>query len=214
MWNKEERQRSFAEQEVYAGRGSNQRLAKLVGLLDWGAIERQLREVYAAEEGRPAYRPVQMFKALLLQQWYQLSDPGLEEALLDRFSFRRFVGLGLKQRVPDHSTLSRFRAQLSARGLGERLMAEVNRQLERKRLILKQGTIVDATVVAAAVNPLAGPKGTVAPDTGAGQDPDAQWSTRKDRGQRHYHFGYKAHVESGRGLGPGAQGDSDRGQDQ
>ena len=69
-------------------------------MLDWDAIERQLREVYAAGEGRPAYRPLQMFKALLLQQWYQLSDPGLEEALLDRFSFRRFVGLGLKQRVP------------------------------------------------------------------------------------------------------------------
>ena len=202
MWNKEERQQSFAEQEVYASMGSNPRLEKLAGLLDWGAIERQLREVYAAGEGRPAYRPLLMFKAMLLQQWYQLSDPGLEEALLDRFSFRRFVGLGFRQRVPDHSTLSRFRAQLSRRGLGERLMAEVNRQLEAKQLILKHGTIVDATVVAAAVNPPAGPKGTVAPGTGAAQDPDAQWSTRKDGGQRHYHFGYKVHVgvDAGSGL--------------
>ena len=96
----------------------------------------------------------------------------------------------------------RARSRPSRRGLGERLMAEVNRQLEAKQLILKHGTIVDATVVAAAVNPPAGPKGTVAPGTGAAQDPDAQWSTRKDGGQRHYHFGYKAHVgvDAGSGL--------------
>ena len=202
MWNKEERQQSFAEREIYASMGGNQRLEKLAGLLDWGAIERQLCEVYAAGEGRPAYRPLLMFKALVLQQWYQLSDPGLEEALLDRFSFRRFVGLGLKQQVPDHSTISRFRAQLSRRGLGERLMAEVNRQLDAQHLILKHGTIVDATVVTAAVNPPAGPKGTVAPGTGAAQDPDAQWSTRKDGAKRNYHFGYKAHVgvDAGSGL--------------
>ena len=58
MWNEEERQQSFAEQEVYASIGSNQRLEKIAGLLDWDAIERQLREVYAAGEGRPAYRPL------------------------------------------------------------------------------------------------------------------------------------------------------------
>jgi transposase len=85
-------------------------------LLDWGTIERQLDKVYAASEGRPAYRPLVMLKALLLQQWYQLSDPGLEEALLDRFGFRRFVGVGLRQQVPDHSTMSRFRAQLARAG--------------------------------------------------------------------------------------------------
>lgn len=202
MWSKEERQGSFAEHEIYGGEGGNRRLEKLAGLLDWGAIERQLGEVYAASEGRPAYRPLQMFKALVLQQWYQLSDPGLEEALLDRFSFRRFVGLRYKQRVPDHSTISRFRAQLSRRGLGEQLMAEVNRQLSAQGLILKQGTIIDATVVQAAVNPPSGPKGTVSPGTKAPQDSDAEWSTRKDGSKRHYHFGYKAHVgvDAGSGL--------------
>src|SRR5260370_5102169 len=202
MWRKDTRQRSFAEQSIVGGNGCNARLKGIAELLDWGALERELTAVYAAGEGRPAYRPLLMFKALLLQQWYQLSDPGLEEALLDRFSFRRFVGLGLKQQVPDHSTISRFRAQLSGRGLGERLMAEVNRQLEAQHLILKHGTIVDATVVTAAGNPPAPPQGTVAPGTGAAQDPDAQWSTRKDGGQRHYHFGYKAHVgvDAGSGL--------------
>ncbi len=202
MWCEEERQRSFAEQEIYGSGGGNRRLLEIAKLLDWRAIERQLGGVYAAGEGRPAYRPLLMLKALLLQQWYQLSDPALEDALLDRFSFRSFVGLGLKQRVPDHSTISRFRAQLSRGGLGERLMAEVNRQLSAQGLILKQGTIIDATVVRAAVNPPSGPKGTVAPGTKAPQDPDAEWSTRKDGSVRHYYFGYKAHVavDGGSGL--------------
>jgi len=202
MWRKEARQRSFAEQSVVGGGGRNARLERLAGLVEWRALERELAGVYAASEGRPAYRPLLLFKALLLQQWYQLSDPGLEEALYDRLSFRRFVGLGLEQAVPDHSTLSRFRAQLTVRGLGERLFEAINRQLAERGLILKRGTILDATVVTAAVNPPAGPKGVVAPGSSAPQDPDAQWSTRKDGVRRAYHFGYKAHlgVDLGSGL--------------
>jgi hypothetical protein len=65
---------------------------------------------------------VLLLKCLLLQQWYWLSDPVLEEALLDRLSFRRFVGLALADPVPDHSTLSRFRGELVRRGLAERLL--------------------------------------------------------------------------------------------
>jgi IS5 family transposase len=195
MWRAEQQQRSFAEQSIVGGSGRNAQLARIDGLLEWGAIERELAQLHAAKEGRPAYRPLLLFKALLLQQWYQLSDPGLEEALYDRLSFRRFVGLGLAEEVPDHSTLSRFRAQLAARGWGERLLAALNRQLEQRGLLLKRGTLLDATVVAAAVKPPAGPKGVVAPGQGAPQDPDAQWSTQKDAvGARRYRFGYKAHV--------------------
>ncbi len=192
----------FREQSVVGGNGRNARLERLAGLLEWGRLERELAAVYAAGEGRPAYRPLLLFKALLLQQWYQLSDPGLEEALYDRLSFRRFVGLGLEEAVPDHSTLSRFRAQLAARGLGERLFEAINRQLAARGLMLKRGTILDATVVAAAVNAPAGPRGAVAPGEGAPQDPDAQWSTRKDGVRSSYHFGYKAHVgvDVGSGL--------------
>jgi transposase, IS5 family len=202
MWRKENRQRSFAEQSIVGGNGCNGRLKGIAELLDWGAVERELTAVYAAGEGRPAYRPLVMFKALLLQQWYQLSDPGLEEALVDRLSFRRFIGLGLEEAVPDHSTLSRFRSHLAARGLGERLLEALNRQLEERGLMLKRGTLLDATVVAAAVKPPAGPKGSVAPGQGAPQDPDAEWSTRKDGVKRDYHFGYKAHlgVDLGSGL--------------
>ncbi len=86
--------------------------------------------IYAAPTGRPSYPPLLMVKALLLQQWYSLSDPGLEEALADRRSFRRFVGLALDQPVPDHATLWRFRQQLAARDLAGELFAAVERQLD------------------------------------------------------------------------------------
>jgi transposase, IS5 family len=203
MWRKEHWQRSFAEQCIVGGDGRNARLARIAELIEWRALERELAQVYAAREGRAAYRPLVMFKALLQQQWYQLSDPGLEEALVDRLSFRRFIGLGLEEPVPDHSTLSRFRSRLAACGLGERLLAALNAQLERQGLLLKRGTLLDATVVTAAVTPPAGPKGVVVPGQGAPQDPDAQWSTQQNaRGARTYRFGYKAHlgVDLGSGL--------------
>lgn len=66
MWRKETRQRSFAEQSIVGGNGCNARLKGIAELLDWGALERELAAVYAAGEGRPAYRPLVMFKALLL----------------------------------------------------------------------------------------------------------------------------------------------------
>ena len=68
---------------------------------------------YDAVEGRPSYPPLMMVKVLLLEQWYNLSDPQMEEALWDRISFRRFVGLGLGDDTPDYTTISRFRAELA-----------------------------------------------------------------------------------------------------
>jgi IS5 family transposase len=136
-----------------------------------------------------------MVKVVLLQQWYGLSDPRLEEALSDTLSWRRFAGLGLNEGTPDHSTISRFRAALRRAALDAALFAEVARQLEAQGLILKQGTLMDATLVAAQARrpPL---------DQGAGAkspgDADADW-TRK--GGKSY-FGYKAHVavDAGSGL--------------
>jgi transposase, IS5 family len=75
--------------------------------------------------------------------------PGLEEALSDRLSLRRSVGLALADPVPDHSTLSRFRAELGRRGLAEQLLAELNRQLDARGLIVKTGTLIDASLVEA-----------------------------------------------------------------
>ena len=142
-------QLSLADGLVEGGAGRNRQLEKIAALVDWAAFERLLGEVYAAPVGRPSYGPVVLLRCLLLQQWYRLSDPGLEEALSDRLSFRRFVGLALADPVPDHSTLSRFRSELGGRDLAEPLLAELNRQLDAKGLMVKTGTLIDASLVAA-----------------------------------------------------------------
>src|SRR5215213_8927881 len=107
-------------------------LEQIAGVLDWGSLAALMCAVQAAPTGRPGYGPLVLLRCVLLQQWYGLSDPALEEALNDRLSFRHFVGLSLSDPVPDHSTLSRFRKVLVEQHLGERLLAEVNRQLEAK----------------------------------------------------------------------------------
>ena len=112
-------QDSFIEALLPAGFGRNERLERIGGLIDWAPIGRLVAMVRPGETGRPPYDPLAMFKALLLAQWYGLSDPGLEEALLDRVSFRRFCGLALDAATPDETTLCRFRNGLKAAGLGE-----------------------------------------------------------------------------------------------
>jgi IS5 family transposase len=190
MWREERKQMSIADTMVARRKGQNERLERIGGLLNWGRIEQLLSAVYAAGEGRPAYRPLVMLRALLLQQWYSLSDPELEEALSDRLSFRRFVGLSLEEEVPDHSTLSRYRSKLVERGLGAQVFAEVNRQLERRGLMVKRGTLIDASLVEASVKPPRDAEST--PGQGSALDPDADWTRRKGGGGSH--FGYKAHV--------------------
>src|SRR3546814_20521910 len=88
-----------------------------------------------------------MFKVLLLQRWYDLSDPAMEEALFDRLSFRRFAGLALEDDTPDHATIFRFREQLTRRRLLAPLLAELTRQLAGKGPLLKHGTPIDATPI-------------------------------------------------------------------
>lgn len=197
MRREEHRQMSIADTMVARRKGQNERLERISKLLNWGRIEQLLGAIYAAGQGRPAYPPLVMLRALMLQQWYSLSDPGLEEALCDRLSFRRFVGLSLEEAVPDHSTLSRFRQQLAQRGLSEQVFAEVNRQLERRGLMVKRGTLIDASLIAASVKPPRDAAST--PGEGSALDPDADWTYRKGGGGSH--FGYKAHVAVDQGSG-------------
>lgn len=165
--------------------GRNVRLERIGAAFDWDAVDGIVSTIYGSRTGRPAWSPLMLVKALLLQQWYGLSDPGLEEALDDRLSFRRFVGLGLDEGSPDHSTVSRFRKALRDRGLDKRLFEEVERQLSHRGLLVKTGTLMDATLVEAAVKKPGGAAGSR-----SATDPDADW-TRK--GGKTY-FGYKAHL--------------------
>lgn len=151
-------------------------LTDVDALIDWSPVAAVLGGIYASPKGRPSYPLLLMFKILLLQQWYGLSDPGMEEAVADRISFRRFVGLGLGDAVPDHTTICRFRAQVGGRM--EALMTTLNAQFELKGLIVKQGTLLDASFVKASSG-----KREVDPEAGRfGQNKDGRVS------------GYKAHV--------------------
>jgi transposase, IS5 family len=126
-------------------KGAKNFLGEAEDLIDWSRIEEQLEGIYSASTGRPSYPLLTLFKAMLLQQWYGLSDPRTEEAIGDSISFRRFVGLSLSDRVPDHSTLSRFRAQLGNRF--ESLLEAFNVQLDGRGLIVRKGTLIDASFI-------------------------------------------------------------------
>jgi len=182
-------QPSFAETLLSQRLGQNERLERIGKVVDWGRLGRLVEEVHSAAEGRPSYPPLMMVKVLLLQQWYNLSDPEMEETLKDRISFRRFVELGFEDDTPDHSTISRFRSKLAEMGVSERLFEELENQMERRGLILKKGTLMDATLVEAQVRRPSMSEGRGAKNR---LDPDADW-TQSHRGKRS-HFGYKVHV--------------------
>ena len=154
--------------------GGSGRLDRLHGLVKWYRFEKVLAPVREDGPGRPPYPPLNMFKALLLQSLYGLSDAETEEALGDRLSFRRFVGLALTDDVPDHTTICRFRNLLIERGLLEKLFAELDKQLEKAGVILKRGTMLDATVIETSA---ARPGGEDDPSS----DPDARFTRRQGR---------------------------------
>ncbi len=85
--------------------------------IDWRAIAKLMAGIHAKKQGEAAWPPLLMFKALLLQGWYGLSDPGLEKQLARDLMFRRFIKLALSEGVPDHSTIWRFRNTLTQQGL-------------------------------------------------------------------------------------------------
>ena len=114
-------------------------------------------------------------KALLLQSWYGLSDPGLEKQLARDLMFRRFINLGSSESLPDHSTIWRFRNTLTKQGLLDTLLAEVNQQLSAKGFYIKTGevSIVDATVIEAKQSrPRKGKDGENTQDSEAGYNVD------------------------------------------
>jgi IS5 family transposase len=139
--------------------------------------------LYHPRHGRPGYPPLVLFKALLLQRWYNLSDPGLEEAIRDRLSFQRFLGLSFQDPVPDETTFCRFRGALAQTGLAERLLEVLEAQLTVKGLLVKRGTLVDATLIQAHSQP-------PTPENPS-KDQDATWVARP---RKRPFFGYKAHL--------------------
>jgi IS5 family transposase len=166
-------------------------LDRITATVDWQPIATLVGSRSVAGPGSPSYPAVVMLRCLLLGVWHDLSDPALEQAIADRLSFRRFAGLSLQDRVPDHSTLWRFRTELAENHLIERVFAEINRQLDAKGLIVKRGTLIDASLVAAATRPPR--KATSEEVEGVArstQDPDARWGRKGHKSV----FGYKIHI--------------------
>jgi transposase, IS5 family len=187
------RQLSMIDALIDPRLGSNAKLEKIDALIDWSLLE-PLLGPRSLSAGRPPYAPLAMLKALYLQALYDLSDPGLEEALLDRLSFRRFCGFALDATVPDETTICRFRGDAATAGKLAACFAEINRQLETRGLMLKKGTLMDASIVAATHR--APPR-----EAGAGamhpNEPGADWTNKNGKS----YFGYKVHVGVDEGSG-------------
>ena len=101
-------------------------------LLEWSEIESLLSSIYSSKTGRPSYPLLTLFRSLLLGMWYQLSDVQLAQCLYRDLLFRKFCRLELGGEVPEASTIGRFRTQLVEHGLWDRLLGEINGQLEAK----------------------------------------------------------------------------------
>jgi IS5 family transposase len=141
--------------------------------------------IYASAEGAASYPLLCYIRILLLQQWYGLSDREAELSVEDSLSFRRFAGIPLEEKVPDHTRIWAFRQKLAELGLDEKLFEEINRQIEAQGLFIKKGTLIDATIIPAAAK---APKG----DDGALSDADPQAGWTRKNGVSTY--GYKGHA--------------------
>jgi IS5 family transposase len=193
----------FADYFIEQRKHVNTFLDKIDQFIDWKHVEKLLKKKYKktmSADGRPAYPPLPMFKLLLLQRWYGLSDPGLEEALNDRISFIRFSGFSLTSSLPDYSTICRFRNNLLELGLYEKLFGEIIKQLESKGLLVREGAILDATIVESSRRPRKvmeimpedrkEEETDIVPAVSYSNDADANWIKK---GKKPY-YGYKAHV--------------------
>ena len=200
-------------------------LLKVEALVDWQPIADNLKVKLSKEvmRGQVPYDYLSLLKVLLLQQWHQLSDPKMEEALHTRIDFMWFTGFGLADKemhVPDETTICRFRNKLVKKEMLEGYLKQINHQLEQHNLKVKitEGAILDATLIEAAVNSQAKPK-LIAEDrneddidnSGSGGelfelsanqqsnveiDPDAKWLKKGNRnifGFKEFKIG-RAHV--------------------
>lgn len=180
-------QRSFAEYDGFRKQRKITRreafLAEMERVVPWRRLEALIEPHYPlGGKGRKPYRLSTMLRIHLLQHWYGYSDPGMEEALHDIPVLRRFAGLDAgESRMPDETTILNFRHLLEAHQLAESLFQEVVSLLTDQGLILREGTIVDATLIAA-------PPSTK--NEARQRDPEMTSSKKGNQ----WHFGMKAHI--------------------
>lgn len=129
-------------------KGLGDRLEIMKNMINWNKFRHIIGKLYKNNEtGRPNHDEIVMIKILLLQQWYTLSDEELEYQIHDRISFRKF--LDFPEKIPDYSTVWRFRERLSETGTTRKIWKELQRQLDNKGLEIKRGVIQDASFIEA-----------------------------------------------------------------
>ncbi len=178
-------QRTFAELE-YEGKKKQTRrekfLARMEDLIPWERLEERIRPYYPqAGRGRRPYALAVMLRVHCVQLFYNVSDPGMEDMLYEIESVRRFVGLRLGDALPDETTILNFRHLLERHELGGKLMAEINAHLAEQGLRLREGTILEATIIAA-------PSSTK--NKKRSRDPQMHQTKKGNQ----WYFGMKAHI--------------------
>lgn len=176
----------FVDCVLAGGPKSAALLEKLDNATPWKKLARpilHLPEYKTNNVGRPAWDPIVMLKCMMLQRWFNLSDPQLEEQLMDRISFRKFVGLSFDDATPDETTFVRFRNRLRDANIHEYVFNTVVKHLDSQGYLVREGTMVDATIIEQST----GRKNDKDENT---RDTDASFT--KKHGKTFH--GYKAHI--------------------
>lgn len=207
---------SFADMAVAKRKIKSEFFGQIEKIVDWRPISNLINKHYVkgmSVTGKPAYEGLLLFKMCLLQTWYGLSDYEVESQLNDSISFSKFCGLTLDNVSPDHSTLSRFRSEMTKAGAFEKLFKLMNKQLEKHKIIVKTGAIVDASIIDSPLKPKGKPIYEIAVDReeteqtseaidkekeeielikkiSPGVDTEAKWIKKAGK----LRYGYKKHV--------------------
>ena len=181
-----ERQRSFAQAEYAQKKKTTRRerfLNEMERVVPWARLVACIEPHYfKGERGRKPIGIERMLRMYFLQQWYALADEALEDALYDSQAMRSFVGIDLGvESVPDATTLLKFRHLLERHALTQEIFKEINAHLSERNLLMREGTIIDATIIAA-------PSST----KNAKKERDPQMHQTKKGNM--WHFGMKAHI--------------------
>ena len=206
---KKHTQHGFFDEETRLAKLTKKKdpLVKLSLMINWESfrpvIERAMKKQTRGYGGRPPYDYIMMFKVLILQRLYNVSDEQMEFQINDRLTFMRFLGLSLGDNIPDQNTIWLFRETLVNKGVIERLFNKFENILEQEGLLLKEGSIIDATIVEAPkqrnsrqdndqIKQGEIPEGWEnKPNMLRQKDTDARWLIKN--GEKYY--GYKNHIK-------------------
>ena len=182
------KQLGFGDYEQTTARKRTKRerfLAQMEAVVPWKALIDLIEPHYpkaGSKGGRPAYPLETMLRIHLMQQWYDLSDPAMEDALIEVPTMRRFAGINLiSDRIPDETTILSFRHLLEKHDLGKQIFETVKRHLKANGMAMKQGTIIDATLIAA-------------PSSTKNEKKERDPEMHQTRKGNQWYFGMKVHI--------------------